>query len=43
MKNNVNEKKRPYVVPEVLCWEMVTETRILTVSGEIKDVPWEDE
>lgn len=43
MKNNVNEKKRPYVVPEVLCMEVATETKILTVSAEIKDVPWEDE
>ena len=43
MKNEAREEKRPYIAPEMLCFQVVTETKILTVSGEIKDVPWEDE
>lgn len=43
MNNETNVKKQPYIVPQMLCVELATKEKILTVSGEIKDVPWEDE
>ncbi len=43
MKNEIKVEKRPYLAPEMLCVELATKVKILTVSGEIKDVPWEDE
>lgn len=43
MINETNEKKLPYITPKMLCVELVTKVKILTVSGDINDVPWEDE
>ena len=43
MINVTNEKKRPYIAPKMLCMELATKVKILTVSGDINDVPWEDE
>ena len=43
MNNETNAKKQPYIVPQMLCVELATKEKILTVSGDINDVPWEDE
>ncbi len=43
MRNEEIVKKRPYIAPEMLCVQLASETKILTVSGDINDVPWEDE
>ncbi len=43
MINETNAKKQLYIAPKMLCVELATKVKILTVSGEIKDVPWEDE
>ena len=38
-----NETNANYIAPQMLCVELATKEKILTVSGEIKDVPWGDE
>jgi len=42
MKKEKNVRKRTYIAPDMLCVELTTERRILTVSGDINDVPWEE-
>ena len=42
MKKEKNVKKKTYIAPDMLCVELSTVRRILTVSGDINDVPWEE-
>lgn len=43
MINETKEKKQPYIAPMMLCVELAIKVKILTVSGDINDVTWEDE
>ena len=38
----LNESPREYVAPEINCVVVQTESKILTASGDINDMPWED-
>ncbi len=43
MKDEEKEQKKPYMTPDLLCVHVEAATMILTVSGGINDVSWEDE
>lgn len=32
----------PYIAPELQCVEILNESPVLTASGDINDIPWED-
>lgn len=38
----LNESPREYVAPEMNCLVLQTESKVLTASGDINDMPWGD-
>lgn len=40
--DNQKENPRVYVAPEMICVVLQVESRLLTTSGDINDMPWGD-
>lgn len=38
----IKEVKREYFAPEMICVALQVESKILTASGDINGMPWED-